>query len=132
MSAQTDGAPVGAGARAGRIAQNVAALLRLRFQDARADVKSSFRSLAMGAVFGLAAIVLALLALPVLITTVILILSMYLPAWAAAGIVLAVMLVAVGGLFLFARSRLRWKGPSLPQELKADWEAIRERLKERQ
>jgi hypothetical protein len=132
MCAQTDGAPVGAGARAGRIAQNVAALLRLRFQDARADVKSSFRSLAMGAVFGLAAIVLALLALPVLITTVILILSMYLPAWAAAGIVLAVMLVAVGGLFLFARSRLRWKGPSLPQELKADWEAIRERLKERQ
>ena len=132
MSAQTDGAPVGAGARAGRIAQNVAALLRLRFQDARADVKSSFRSLAMGAAFGLAAIVLALLALPVLITMVVLILSMYLPAWAAAGIVLAVMLVAVGGLFLFARSRLRWKGPSLPQELKADWEAIRERLKERQ
>jgi len=131
MSTQTDGAPVSAGVRVGRIVQNVAALLRLRFGDARSNVKASVRGLAMGAVFGLVAIVLVLLTLPLLIAMVILILSMYMPAWAAAGVVLVATLAVAAGLLLLARRRLRWTGPSLPRDLRADWEAIRERLEER-
>lgn len=131
MSTQTDGAPVSAGTRAARIAQNVAALFRLRLQDASADVKRSVRRLVTGAVLGLVALVLILMALPVLITMVILILSMYMPSWAATGLVLLSVLLVAAGLLLVARRRLRWEGPSVIADLKADWAAIREGLEER-
>ena len=131
MSTQTDGAPVSAGARAARIAQNVAALLRLRLADARADVRTSVRRLLTGAALGLTALVLVLLALPVLITTVILVLAIYMPSWAAAGIVFLAVLLVAAGLVLAARGRLRWVGPSVVADLHADWAAIREGMEER-
>jgi protein-S-isoprenylcysteine O-methyltransferase Ste14 len=131
MSTQSDGAPVAAAARLGRIAQNLAALLRLRLENARADVKTSVRGLAMGAAFGLAAFVLVLMALPLFVTVAILFLALYIPSWAAAGIVLLVVLAAAAVLLLAARRRLRWRGPSVIADLREDWAAIRAGLEER-
>lgn len=131
MSTQPDGAPVAAGARLGRIAQNVAALLRLRLGDVRADVTSSVRGMAMGAAFGLAALVLVLMALPLLVTMAIFILAMYIPSWAAAGIMLLVVLIAAAVLLLIARRRLRWRGPSVIADLREDWASIQAGLEER-
>lgn len=131
MTTQVDGAHVSAGARVARIAQNVTALLRLRLDDARQDTKRAVRRLLMGAVFAAAALATALTVLPLLATTTILFLAQYMAAWMAAGIVLVAMLGAAAILALLARSRLRWTGVSLPEDLKADWQAIRQQLEER-
>lgn len=130
MSTQVDGAHVSVGTRLGRIAQNVIALLRLRLDDARQDTKRAVRRLLMGAVFAAAALATALMVLPLLVTTTILVLSQYMAAWMAAGIVLLTTLGAAAILALLARSRLRWTGVSLPEDLKADWQAIRQGLEE--
>ncbi|HXF81220.1 MAG TPA: phage holin family protein [bacterium] len=130
MSTPTDGPPVSAGVRVARLAQNVAALLRLRLQDTRADVMASARRLVGGALLALAAVVLALLALPLLIIMLILILAVYLPAWAATGVVLLAVLLAAGALGVLARRRLRWRWPDLLADLQADVAAIREALED--
>jgi protein-S-isoprenylcysteine O-methyltransferase Ste14 len=130
MSTQTDGAPVSAGVRIGRIAQNAAALLRLRLLEARAGMRASLRGLAVGAAMAAAAAALALLALPLLVTTAILILAMYVPPWAAVGLVLVATVLAAGLLLLAARRRLRWAAPPLLRDLRSDWEAIRGQLLE--
>jgi NhaP-type Na+/H+ or K+/H+ antiporter len=131
MTTQVDGAHVSAGARVARIVQNVIALLRLRLDNARQDTKRSVRRLLMGAVFAAAAVATALTVLPLLATTTILFLAQYMAAWMAAGVVLVTMLGAGAILALLARSRLRWTGVSLPEDLKADWQAIRQQLEER-
>jgi uncharacterized membrane protein YqjE len=130
MSTSTDGPPVSAGVRIARLAQNVAALIRLRLQDTRADVTASARRLVGGAILALAAVVLALLALPILVVMLILILAVYLPAWAATGLVLLAVLLAAAALTVLARRRLRWRGAHLLADLKADVAAIREALED--
>jgi len=131
MTTQVDGAHVSAGTRVARIVQNVIALLRLRLDDARQDTKRAVRRVLMGAVFAAAAFATSLTVLPLLATTSILFLAQYVAAWMAAGIVLVTMLGAAAILALLARSRLRWTGVSLPEDLKADWQAIRQQLEER-
>lgn len=131
MSTQVNGAPASAGARVTRIIQNVIALLRLRLDDARGDSKRAVRRIMMGVVFGAAAVATLLTILPLLATTSILFLSQYMAAWIAAGIVLLGMLLVGAVLGLLARSRLRWTGVSLPEDLKADWQAIKQSLEAR-
>lgn len=131
MSTQVDGAHISAGARVARIAQSVIALLRLRLDDARQDTKRAVRRMLMGAVLAAAALATALTVMPLLATTTILFLAQYMAAWMAAGVVLLTMLVAAAILALLARNRLRWTGVSLPEDLKADWQAIRQQLEER-
>lgn len=129
MSTQPDGADA-AGARTGRLVQNVMALLRLRFLQAQRDTKDAVRSLAMGVVLGLIALVVVLLAMPLLVAAVILALAQYLPAWLAAASILLTMLIAAAVLVVLARRRLRWLGPSIAADLRADWQAIRRHLEE--
>lgn len=130
MSTPPDGAQMKAGTRVGRIAQNVLALLRLRLGDAQQEAKGTLRRFVIGIILALVAVIIVLLAVPLLVTTLVLALAQYLPAWLAMAIILASMLVLAAVLLLVARSRLRWKGIRLPQDLKADWEAIRARLEE--
>jgi hypothetical protein len=84
----------------------------------------------MGLVFGASAVVLLLLTLPLLVTVLILTLATVMPAWLAVLVVLAVLLAVVGGLLIMARARLRWPGISVVQDLRADWEAIRQKVGE--
>jgi hypothetical protein len=118
------------GVRAARLWEYFLALLRLRLRQAEGDARSTARRMVMGVIFGAAAVVLLLLTLPLAATTLILALATVMPAWLAALIVLAVLLAVVAGLLITARSRLRWPGISLVQDLRADWEAIRQKVGE--
>jgi|GEM_PF-4684048 len=131
MEMQPDGQGGGAGARVGRLVQNVAALGRLRLEAARRDLGAAARGMAIGVAFGAVALVLVLLALPILITVLILVLALFLPPWAAAAVVLGVMIVAAAVCFALARRRLRWPRLALGREVKSDWEAIRAGLEAR-
>jgi len=131
MGMQPEGIPPGAGARAGRLIQNTLALARLRLNEARGDASTLLGRMALGVALGAAAFVLVLLALPILVTMVVLILAIYVPPWAAVAIVLAAMLAASGALLLLARRRLRWRPLRLVEAMRSDWAAIRARLEER-
>lgn len=130
MRTRPEGAD-GVRARAGRLAQNVAALLRARVLQARAETRSTVRRLLTGVLLGVIALVLALLAIPLLLATLILALAQILPAWLAAAVILVTMLVASAALVVLARRRLRWTGPRLAADLREDWQAIRRRLEDR-
>ena len=119
-----------AGARAARLWEHLVALLQLRLRQTQGDAKAAARNLVMGIVFALVALVLVLLTLPLAVTTVILALATVMPAWLAALVVLAVLLLVVVGLLIMARARLRWRGLSLIQDLRADWQAIRQKVGE--
>lgn len=116
------------GARVAQVWDAVIALLQLRLRQAQGDTRAAVRSLLIGVVLGAVALVLSLLALPLLVTFLLLLLATVLPAWLAALIVLLAMLAVVAALLLIARLRLRWRGIGLLQDLRADWEAIRQKV----
>jgi hypothetical protein len=120
--------PVTAATRAARVWAYALSLLQLRFRQAQGDARAAARTLLMGVVFGAIALVLFLLALPLLVTVLILALATVVPAWLAALIVLVAMLAVVAGLLVLARVRFRWRGISLVQDLRADWEAVRQKV----
>ena len=130
MEPMTGDGQMNAGARAGRLWGDLMALLQLRLRQAQGDAKAAARRLVIGVVFGLLALVLLLMTLPLVVTTVILALATAMPAWLAALVVVVVLLLAAAGLLLMARARLRWPGVSLIRYLRADWQAIRQRLGE--
>lgn len=119
-----------AGARLGRLWEHLAALLVLRLRQAQGDARAAARRITMGIIFGMVAVVLLLLALPLVVTTAILALAIVMPAWLAALVVVGLMLLIVAVLLLLARARLRWAGMSVIQDLRADWQAIRRRVGE--
>src|SRR3990172_9734566 len=82
--------------------EHISALLQLRLRQAQGDARTAARRLVMGVVFGVVALALSLLALPLLVATVILALSTLLPAWLAAFVVLVGILLIVAGLLLIA------------------------------
>jgi len=122
--------PTTVGVRMARLWEYLRALLQLRLGQAQGDVRSTARRMVMGLVFGASAVVLLLLTLPLLVTVLILTLATVMPAWLAVLVVLAVLLAVVGGLLIMARARLRWPGISVVQDLRADWEAIRQKVGE--
>jgi hypothetical protein len=122
--------PSTVGGRVARLWDYLLALLRLRLRQAQGDARSAARRMVMGIVFGAAAVILLLLMIPLLVTVLILALATVMPAWLAAAVVLAVLLAVVAGLLVMARARLRWPGISLVQDLRADWEAIRQKVGE--
>jgi protein-S-isoprenylcysteine O-methyltransferase Ste14 len=121
-------AQVTAATRVARAWEYAVSLVGLRLRQAQGDVRAAERSVLMGVMFGVIAFVLFLLALPLIVTAVILALATVVPPWLAVLIVLLVMLALVAGLLLMARLRLRWQGISIVQDLRADWEAVRQKV----
>lgn len=119
-----------AGARVSRLWEQVSALLQLRLRQARTDAKLGARSLITGLIFGLVGVGLLLVSLPLLVTVVILALATAMAPWLAALVVLGAILLVAAGLLLLARARLRWRGVSIVDDLRADWRAIREKVGE--
>jgi cytochrome c biogenesis protein CcdA len=100
----------------------------LRLRQGQGDARAAARNALMGIMFGAIAFVLFLLALPLIVTVVILALATVMPPWLAVLIVLVVMLAVVAGLLFLARLRFRWQGISIVQDLRADWEAVRQKV----
>lgn len=122
--------PTTAGARVARVWEYLRELIQLRLGQAQGDVRSAARRMVMGVVFGAAAVVLLLLTLPLLVAALILGLATVMPAWLAALVILGVLLAVVAALLIMTRARLRRPGISVVQDLRADWEAIRQRVGE--
>ena len=117
-----------AGTRVARAWEYAVSLVQLRLRQVQGDARAAARNALMGIIFGAIAFVLFLLALPLIVTVVILALATVMPPWLAVLIVLVVMLAVVAGLLFLARLRFRWQGISIVQDLRADWEAVRQKV----
>lgn len=112
------------GTRARRLIQNVAALLRTRWLQAQREGRAFARDIVTSAVLVVVAIVLVVMAVPLAVVTLILLLAQVVPAWAAVGLVLAAVLVAVGLLLFLARLKFRRRF-QVVQDLRSDVAMIR-------
>ncbi|MGH2405284.1 MAG: phage holin family protein [bacterium] len=90
-----------------RLVADVAALLRLYGREIREYVRGLGRDAAVAAAMFAAAAALGLFALGVMVAVLILVADIWLPTWAAALLVLGVMIVAIGVLVLLAMRRIR-------------------------
>jgi hypothetical protein len=115
--------------------EQISRLVRDELQLARAEMSGKARRFGTGAgYFGVAGLV-ALYGVAALIATVILLLALVLPAWAAA-LIVAVVLLAVGGvLALVGRGQLRRASPPTPEEtlgsVRADVQTLTEAVRKR-
>ena len=91
------------------IAADLSSLVRKEIELARSEITELVRSklLAVGSVA--AAAVLGVLIAPFLLLTLTELLAIWLPRWAAAGIVTVIMMAGAVGAILFARSKFRSK-----------------------
>jgi hypothetical protein len=97
-------------------AEQISRLVRDELALARAELSGKARRFGTGAgLFGTAGITAAY-GFAVVIATVILLLALVLPAWAAAAIVAAVLLAVAGVMALLGRGELRRATPPTPEE----------------
>ncbi|MDR7402422.1 MAG: phage holin family protein [Armatimonadota bacterium] len=114
-----------------RLLQQAGALLDARLRLTRAEARAWLRDLAAAAVLLAIALALLLLMVPVAVAVLILVLAEVLPPWLATAVVLAAMAVVIVVLAAVARGRLRRRRPTLLQDLREDWRAIRRMLERR-
>lgn len=114
-----------AGPRSGRVIQNIASLLRERWEQAQREGRAFARDLLTAVILILVAIVLVLLAGPLAVVAIILALAEVFPAWAAVALVLAAMLLVAAGLLLVAKLKLRGRRFKVVQDLRSDLATIR-------
>jgi putative superfamily III holin-X len=116
-------------------AEQISRLVRDELQLARAEMSVKARRLGTGAgLFGIAGVI-ALYGVGALIATLILLLALVLPAWAAA-LIIAVALFAVAGVMaLVGRGQFRRASPAAPEEalesVKADVHTVTDAVKRR-
>jgi hypothetical protein len=116
-------------------AEQISRLVRDELQLARAEMSGKARRFGTGAGYVGVAGALALYGVAALITTVILLLALVLPAWAAS-LIVAVVLLAIGGvLALVGRDQLRRASPPTPEEtlgsVRADVQMLTEAVRKR-
>jgi len=115
-----------------RLIQHLGELFRTRVDLARRDAQLRVRQYALGAAFVGAGIVLVVLALPVALVTLVLVLTLWLPQWAATGIVCLVTLAVAAGFFIVARRKFATpRGGPFVEGLRDDWKVIREKMEKR-
>lgn len=118
-----------------RASEQISTLVRDEIQLARTEMAEKGKRASKGAgLFGAAAM-LALYGVAALLTAVILAVALALPAWAAALIVGAVLLVIAGILVILGRGNIRRIGPAVPQatidSLRADVNAVTNAVEDR-
>ena len=92
-----------------RLIEDLAALARLYGREIRDYVRGLGRDMAMAAIMFAVALSLGFFALGVMIAVLILVADIWLPAWAAALLVLGIMVAAIGVLVWLGIRRLRWR-----------------------
>jgi membrane protein YdbS with pleckstrin-like domain len=114
-----------------RLMHHLLALLEARVQLTRREVRAAARDVVLAGWALLAAMTITLLLIPVAVATMVLLLAHVVAPWIATGAVLLAMMLAAGGLFLFARSKLRRRRLTLWRGFQEDWESIRRGFEER-
>jgi hypothetical protein len=114
-------------------AEQISRLVRDELALAKAELSGKARRFGTGAgLFGAAGLVAAY-GVAVLVATVILLLALVLPAWAAAAIVAVVLLAVAGVMALVGRGQVRRATPPTPEEtldsVKADVQTVTEAMK---
>ncbi len=90
-----------------RLLADAAALVNLYGREIRAYVRGLGRDAMVAGIMVAAALALGLFALGVAVAALILVADIWLPSWAAALLVLGIMVAAAGVLVLLARRRIR-------------------------
>jgi hypothetical protein len=116
-------------------AEQISRLVRDELQLARTEMTVKARRFGTGAgLFGVAGVV-ALYGIGVLIATLVLLLALVLPAWAAALIVAVVLFAAAGIMALIGRGEFRRGTPPAPEQaldsVKADVQTVTEAVRKR-
>lgn len=116
-------------------AEQISRLVREELRLARAEMTMKAHRFGTGAgLFGVAGVV-ALYGIGVLIATLILLLALVLPAWAAAAIVAVVLFATAGVTALVGRGELRRGTPAAPEHtldsVKADVQTVTEAVRKR-
>ena len=107
-----------------QLSQETATLVRQEMDLAKAELKESGKKAGVGVgLFGAAGIV-GFLTLATLTTTVILVLNIWIPAWAAAGIVTILYAIAAGVLALQGKERVKEAAPPAEQTVETVKEDI--------
>lgn len=118
--------------RVTRLIQHLGELFRTRVDLVKREAQLRARHFALGAAFAGAGVLLVVFALPVAIVTLVLVLTLWLPAWAATGIVCLVMLAVAAGFFIAARRKFATpRGGPFVEGLRDDWKVIREKMERR-
>jgi uncharacterized membrane protein YqjE len=117
-----------------RAAEQVTKLLRHELALARAELTEKGKHAGLGAgLFGGAG-VLALYGVGVLITAVVLLLDLAMPAWLAALIVAVVLFIVAGMLALIGRQQVKRAAPPMPkaaaESVRADVDAVAAAVKD--
>jgi uncharacterized membrane protein YqjE len=82
------------------LTNDLSTLVRSEIALAKLEIKQSFTRLGMGGAFFLLAALLAVGALILLLVTLILVLAIWIPAWAST-LIIAVLMLLMGALFVF-------------------------------
>jgi hypothetical protein len=115
--------------------EQISRLVRDELQLARVEISGKAKRFGTGAgLFG-AAGVIALYGVAALIATLILLLALVLPGWAAALIVAVVLFAVAGVMALVGRGQLRRAAPAAPEEtlgsVKADVQTLTDAVRKR-
>jgi uncharacterized membrane protein YqjE len=116
-----------------RLSTQISELVRAELALAKAELSEKGKRAGLGA--GLAGVggVLALYGLGALIATVILLLALVLPAWAAALIVAVLIFIVAGVLALVGKNQIQKAVPPVPEQavdgVKRDVATVQERIK---
>jgi len=115
------------------LSQQTQRLVRAEADLAKEELADKAKHAGIGSGMFTAAAVLAAYAFAVLIATVILLIAIALPAWAAALIVFVAMVVVIGLLVLIGRAQLKKSQPAKPERtienLRSDATAVKEGLR---
>ena len=106
----------GLGAAAGRVADHARRLVTLEIELARNELKRKAGMMAFGAGLGVAAVIVALLAITLLVATVAAALALVIPVWAALLAVGVGALLLAAGLGLAAVAALKRGAPPVPEQ----------------
>lgn len=113
--ARPDGQDPTFGALVHQLSEQTSALVRSEVELAKAELAQKGKSAGLGIGLFSAAGLLAFFGAAVLITTLVLVLTLVLPAWASALIVAVVLFAAAGGAALMGRTKVAEATPPKPE-----------------
>jgi hypothetical protein len=106
----------GLGAAAKLVAERVSSIVRLELELAVLEVRRKIRSLGLGVVFGLGAVLMLLFVVAFAYATIAAALTTVMPTWAALLVVTGILFFKAGLLGVLAITRIKKGTPPIPEQ----------------